>query len=76
MRISDTSEKSWKAVGMELVSAIITTHNRPPETVLRAVNSVLSQTYENMEVLVHYLVQTVQQCFIAAITKLWYYGQR
>ena len=37
---------------MELVSAIITTHNRPPETVLRAVNSVLSQTYENMELIV------------------------
>ena len=37
---------------MELVSAIITTHNRSPETVLRAVNSVLSQTYENMELIV------------------------
>lgn len=37
---------------MELVSAIITTHNRSPETVIRAVNSVLSQTYENMELIV------------------------
>ena len=37
---------------MELVSAIITTHNRSTETVLRAVNSVLSQTYENMELIV------------------------
>ena len=37
---------------MELVSAIITTHNRSPETVLRAVNSVLSQTYENIELIV------------------------
>ena len=37
---------------MELVSAIITTHNRSPETILRAVNSVLSQTYENIELIV------------------------
>ena len=37
---------------MELVSAIITTHNRSPETVLRAVNSVLSQTYEKIELIV------------------------
>lgn len=37
---------------MKLVSAIITTHDRPPETVLRAVNSVLSQTYKNIEIIV------------------------
>ena len=29
----------------KLVSAIITTHNREPGMVLRAVNSVLNQTY-------------------------------
>ena len=39
-------------MNMELVTAIITTHNRSPETVLRAVNSVLNQTYENMELIV------------------------
>ena len=37
---------------MELVSAIITTHNRSPKTVLRAVNSVLNQTYERIELIV------------------------
>ena len=37
---------------MELVSVIITTHNRSPETVLRAVNSVLSQTYKKIELIV------------------------
>ena len=36
----------------KLVSAIITTHERKPETVLRAVNSVLNQTYSNMEIIV------------------------
>ncbi|MCR4554622.1 MAG: glycosyltransferase [Succinivibrionaceae bacterium] len=36
----------------KLVSAIITTHDRKPETVLRAVNSVLNQTYSNMEIIV------------------------
>ena len=35
-----------------LVSAIITTHNRAPGMVLRAVNSVLNQTYTNMELIV------------------------
>ena len=35
-----------------LVSAIITTHNRPPSMVLRAVNSVLNQTYYNIELIV------------------------
>lgn len=35
-----------------LVSAIITTHNRPPRMVLRAVNSVLNQTYPNIEIIV------------------------
>lgn len=34
------------------VSAIITTHNREPAMVLRAVNSVLGQTYQNIEVIV------------------------
>lgn len=37
---------------MTLVSAVITTHKRPPEIVERALKSVLSQTYENMEVTV------------------------
>ena len=32
----------------ELVSAIITTHNRKPEMVVRAVKSVLRQTYKNI----------------------------
>lgn len=35
-----------------LVSAIITTHNREPDMVLRAVNSVLNQTYQNIELIV------------------------
>ena len=35
-----------------LVSAIITTHNRAPGMVLRAVNSALNQTYTNMELIV------------------------
>ena len=35
-----------------LVSAIITTHNRAPGMVLRAVKSVLNQTYTNMELIV------------------------
>ena len=38
--------------GNPLVSAIITTHNRGPDMVLRAVNSVLGQTYQNIEVIV------------------------
>lgn len=36
----------------KLVSAIITTHNRKPDMVLRAVNSVLNQTYQNIELIV------------------------
>ena len=36
----------------KLVSVILTTHNRPPEIVLRAVNSVLNQTYSNIEFIV------------------------
>lgn len=36
----------------ELVSAIITTHDRDPEIVLRAVNSVLNQTYDKIELIV------------------------
>ena len=35
-----------------LVSAIITTHNRPPGMVLRAVHSALNQTYPNIETIV------------------------
>lgn len=35
-----------------LVSAIITTHDREPDMVLRAVNSVLNQTYPNLELIV------------------------
>ena len=35
-----------------LVSAIITTHDREPEIVLRAVKSVLDQTYQNIELIV------------------------
>lgn len=34
------------------VSAVITTHKRQPQVVERALNSVLSQTYPNMEVIV------------------------
>ncbi len=37
---------------MELVSAIITTCKRNSETVLRAVKSVVNQTYKNIEILV------------------------
>ena len=36
----------------QLVSAIITTHNRDPVIVLRAVNSVLNQTYKKIELIV------------------------
>ena len=36
----------------KLVSVILTTHNRSPEIVLRAVNSVLNQTYSNIEFIV------------------------
>lgn len=36
----------------KLISAIITTHNRPPEQVLRAVRSVLRQTYPHTELIV------------------------
>ena len=36
----------------KLVSVILTTHNRPPVIVLRAVNSVLNQTYKNIEFIV------------------------
>ena len=36
----------------ELVSAIITTHNRKPEMVVRAVKSVLRQTYKNIEIII------------------------
>lgn len=35
-----------------LVTAVITTHRRPPEIVERALKSVLGQTYQNIEVLV------------------------
>lgn len=38
--------------GGPLVSAIIITHNREPGMVLRAVSSVLSQTYQNIELIV------------------------
>ena len=38
--------------GDPLVSAIMTTHNREPDMVLRAVNSVLNQTHQNMELIV------------------------
>ena len=38
--------------GKPLVSAIITTHNREPDMVLCAVKSVLSQTYQNIELIV------------------------
>lgn len=37
---------------MELVSAIITTHNREPKILKRAIDSVISQTYSNVEILV------------------------
>lgn len=35
-----------------LVSAIITTHNRPPCFVIRAIESVINQTYSNIELIV------------------------
>lgn len=35
-----------------LVSAIITTYKRPPETVERAIKSVEAQTYKNIEIIV------------------------
>ena len=37
---------------MPLVTAIITTHKRKPELVQRALDSVLAQTYPNMEIIV------------------------
>lgn len=40
------------AMECKLVSAIITTHNRAPDIVLRAVKSVLEQTYANIEIIV------------------------
>ena len=36
----------------ERVSAIITTHNRDPQIVLRAINSVLNQTYDQIELII------------------------
>ena len=36
----------------ELVSVIITTHNRPLEMVERSVKSVVNQTYKNIEIIV------------------------
>jgi glycosyltransferase involved in cell wall biosynthesis len=36
----------------KLVSVIITTHNRKPQIVLRAVNIVFNQTYKNIELIV------------------------
>ena len=39
-------------MGNYLVSAIITTYNRAPSIVLRAVNSVLNQTYKKIEIIV------------------------
>ena len=38
--------------GHPLVTAILTTHNRGPGMVLRAVNSILNQTYPNIELIV------------------------
>ncbi len=37
---------------MILVSAVITTHKRAPKLVERALNSILSQTYKNIEIIV------------------------
>lgn len=37
---------------MDIVSGIITTHNRRAEIVKRAIDSILSQTYPNMEIIV------------------------
>lgn len=37
---------------MELVSAVVSTYNRPVEIVLRAVKSIKQQTYENIEIIV------------------------
>lgn len=37
---------------MDLVSAVITTHKRAPEIVERAINSVLTQTYSSLELIV------------------------
>ncbi len=36
----------------KLVSAIITTHNRPYDVVIRALKSILNQTYDNIEIIV------------------------
>ena len=36
----------------KLVSAIITTHNRAPDIVQRAINSIVKQTYRNIEIIV------------------------
>ena len=36
----------------QLVSAIITTHNRKPEILKRAIDSICSQTYQNIEIIV------------------------
>ena len=37
---------------MDLITAVITTHKRPVEILERALKSVLSQTYDNMEIIV------------------------
>ena len=49
--ISSLSEKRHSLTGRPMVSVIIPTYNRP-EMLLDAVRSVLSQTYENLEILV------------------------
>lgn len=45
-------ERQQKGCKKMLVSAVITTHKREPNIVERALKSVLSQTYKDIEILV------------------------
>ena len=63
----------------KLVSAIITTHDREPQMVVRAVKSVLRQTYKNIEIIIvddstptFHLREKVESCVRGLSDKITY----